>query len=286
MTLNELLEPALKAALAAGEAIRPFATASPKVEWKKDHSPLTQADLASQKAITTHLKKCGIPMISEEEKEIPFEERKRWIRFWLIDPLDGTKEFIAGRAEYTVNIALVEDQIPVMGIVYAPAADLIYFGARNLGAWRAQCPTEHSDLLNLQYFKQMGTPLPEKKTDAPPRILASRSHLDEKTQRFITAFSKRYPDSQIVNKGSSIKFCGLAEGSAEIYPRFGPTMEWDTAAGHAILRAAGGFCFTDSKEELHYNKPSLVNPDFIACTDAFYSKLLSGDPFNDPFRIG
>lgn len=220
------------------------------VEYKDDHSPLTEADLASHKIILDRLKNLypDIPVLSEESKEIPYSQRKNWSTFWLIDPLDGTKEFTKKRGEFTVNIALIKDNTPALGVVYAPVTDVIYFGGLNSS------------------FKQMNTrkphqlPLEENKSTRL-RVVASKSHFTPETKAYIESLAGDY---ELVSIGSSLKICLVAEGTADIYPRLGPTMEWDTAAAHAVVKGAGKNIYNfETGEELVYNKENLKNPWFV-----------------------
>lgn len=225
-------------------------------EQKKDDSPLTLADKASNKVIIEALNILypNIPIISEEEKEIPYEERKNWKTFWLIDPLDGTKEFIKRNGEFTVNIALIENNLTIAGVIYAPVLDIMYWGDAK-GA-----------------FIQKGTsPKQEIKSNTKTTDLCaagSRSHGSEEDAKLLS----KYDISTFVSMGSSLKFCLVATGEADIYYRSGPTMEWDTAAGQAILKAAGGSVTHLNGEEFKYNKESLLNPGFM-CKSEGLKKL-------------
>ena len=221
------------------------------IEIKKDATPLTIADKASNNVIINSLKKINtkIPILSEEEKEIDFSSRKDWNRFWLVDPLDGTKEFINRNGEFTVNIALIEDSSPVMGVVYAPVKKKLWYGLKNHGSF----------LINN---KEKPIKISKKKPlDEIIKIVSSRSHAnDKKLKKYLKKFKKH----EIVSMGSSIKMCLVADGTAHYYPRFGPTMEWDTGAAHAVVKYANGNIYNiDTKEELIYNKENLLNPGFI-----------------------
>jgi 3'(2'), 5'-bisphosphate nucleotidase len=203
--------------------------------------------------------------LSEEGEEIPYQTRKQWKKFWLVDPLDGTKEFIRRNDEFTVNIALIEGQVPVMGVVYAPSMDLMYFASDRAGSCRIShysgLDDQFSDLTELLGHAEK---LPLRATRRPYTVVSTRSHKNEQTDLFIKVLKKEHPDLRLISTGSSLKFCLMAEGKADIYPRFGRTMEWDTAAGDAIARASG--CLVrmhDSKDALRYNKEVLSNPWFI-----------------------
>jgi len=225
---------------------------------KTDDSPLTQADLAANQIIVSGLNALSdIPIISEETHQIDYAERKNWKQFWLVDPLDGTKEFIKGSDEFTVNIALIENEQPILGLVYAPVLGELYFGAIGFGA---NYQKEDTDVIKLPFLKA-------KTSDSTLRVVTSASHSDEKTNTFVEKLSGIFERSIVhISKGSSLKICLLATGQADIYPRMGPTCEWDIAAGHAVLRCAGGELYNlETKKPLAYNKNSLLNPHFIGC---------------------
>lgn len=263
MTYRALLSIAIKASIAAGKEIIAIYERDFQVEYKADQSPLTEADKNANGVIVTLLKETKIPIISEEIKNIDFSERKNWNQCWVVDPLDGTKEFVKKNGEFTVNIALVENGIPVLGVVYAPILKKIYFAAKGLGSYSFIVPSLNSvfDLDEcLQTAQKLeGSNLPEIYT-----IVASRSHLSKETEDFISDCKEKYGDVVMVSKGSSLKLCMVAEGVANVYPRIAPTMEWDTAAAHAVAKYAG--CYVtdfETKEELIYNKENLLNPYFI-----------------------
>jgi len=256
-----LLEPAIIASLEAGKAIMDVYSSEFDVEIKSDDSPLTLADRNANTVINSFLIPLEIPIISEENKQIDFETRKTWNRCWIVDPVDGTKEFIKRNGEFTVNIALVEDGIPVLGVIYVPVSKTLYY--TNVGLNKAYKVALNSHdtsfeevLLNAKEINAI--PHPSK-----ARIVGSRSHLNDDTKNFISEIEKN-EEVEIVSKGSSLKFCLVAEGKADIYPRYAPTMEWDTAAGHAICMAAGvSVIALPSKEPLIYNKENLLNPWFL-----------------------
>jgi len=253
-----MLGDVLYVVLEAGEKVLEIYKEGFEVEYKEDKTPLTEADRISHQIITEGLKKLtpDIPIISEEGKDIPYAERKNFNKLWLVDPLDGTKEFINRRDEFTLNVSLVIDGEPVLGVVYAPAKSVIYFAEKGEGAYRAE-------VVAGDIFDAIKLPL-RFGFEQPLRVIASRSHRDEETDKFIQKLSQ-YFVVETVSAGSSLKFCLLAEGSADLYPRFGPTMEWDTAAGHAVLREAGGFVYSlEDFKELRYNKESLKNGTFLA----------------------
>ena len=223
------------------------------VEAKADDSPLTAADRASHRVIETGLGRLTpeIPLLSEEGRDIPYDERRHWDRFWLVDPLDGTKEFIKRNGEFTVNIALIEGGRPVWGVIVAPALETIYVGVVGHGAWMQRGGGSRQPL-------QVRAPA----SGQGHAVVKSRSHPSGELAEFLETI--QVEDS--VPVGSSLKFCAVAEGRATLYPRFGPTMEWDTAAGQAIVEAAGGqvVLSSDTRQPLRYNKESLLNPFFIA----------------------
>lgn len=222
------------------------------IEAKADDSPLTKADQASNDVICRGLEALSTqyPIISEENKLMAYEDRKDFERFWLVDPLDGTKEFIKRNGEFTVNIALIENGAPIVGVVYAPVLDEMYWGIVGEGAFlRKNGETRE---ISASKFNMVQPGL---------RVVCSRSHLNEETQAFIDNLI----DPEKVSQGSSLKFLVLARGSAELYPRIAPTMEWDTAAAQCVLEAAGGTVLEyETKQPLRYNKESLLNPYFVA----------------------
>jgi 3'(2'), 5'-bisphosphate nucleotidase len=253
---------AIAAALEAGnEIMRIYDDPSQDfgIERKADNSPLTLADKAAHNCIVRHLEPTGIPILSEEGAHLPYEERKAWHRLWIVDPLDGTKEFIKKNGEFTVNIALVEDGKPVLGVIYVPATGVLYAGVVGEGAWKTPQPPlggEQSSITIKLPLKGGG--------GSSFVIVASRSHLTPETEEYIEEMRRMHGEVQLISSGSSLKLCLVAEGTADVYPRFAPTMEWDTAAGDAIARAAGKVV-VDAKngQPLTYNKPDLHNPWFI-----------------------
>ncbi len=256
--MNGLLSIAIEASIEAGQEILKVYNTDFEVEYKEDKSPLTLADKKANDIIMSYLKDTGIPVLSEEGKSVPYVERKHWKELWIVDPLDGTKEFVKKNGEFTVNIALVRDGIPVMGVVYAPVLDQIYYGDVTNGAFKSEGVSSETE-----DFKPISIPVSGNNDFFS--VVASRSHLSPETKEFIDNIKKNYGNVQIVSKGSSLKICMVAEGTANIYPRFAPTMEWDTAAGHAVIRSAGKriVCAEDENKELEYNKENLVNPWFI-----------------------
>jgi len=255
---------AILAAIEAGKEILDVYENTFEVEYKDDKSPLTIADKRAHNKIMHMLEETGIPVLSEEGREMNYSERSKWRVLWVVDPLDGTKEFIKQNGEFTVNIALVEEGVPVLGVVYVPVEETLYFGAQDFGAFRVDQAAHVKDSEDLEDWISRGKSLPEKR-DRPYTMVGSRSHMSDETAAFFDEVRREYPDSEVISRGSSLKICMVAEGSADVYPRFAPTMEWDTAAGHALAKAAG-FEIYQAKNEAHpleYNKEDLLNPWFI-----------------------
>jgi 3'(2'), 5'-bisphosphate nucleotidase len=239
-----------KLAVKAGEKIMEIyndVDFSKVVDFKADHSPLTLADKASHEIIEEELLKISpeLPLLSEEGRSIEYDERRHWNTFWLVDPLDGTKEFIKRNGEFTVNIALIENGCPVLGVIYAPATDKLYYGIKGQGAFKR----ENGSTQEIQVNKKEDNWI----------AVGSRSHSAPEEEQLLS----KYPVNTAVSIGSSLKFCLLAEGQADIYYRHGPTMEWDTGAGQAILEAAGGKMFDGQSDPFLYNKKSLTNGSFL-----------------------
>lgn len=223
---------------------------------KEDDSPLTDADNISNKLIIDRLNSLyqEIPFISEETRQTPYEQRKDWEYFWLIDPLDGTKEFIKKNGEFTINIALIHRNTPVLGVVGVPAKKEVYFSTRGEGAWKLDASGRKTTIKNNHHYSNKNE----------ITVIASRSHLSEETLDFVEKLKAQNKKVEFLSAGSSLKFCLVAEGKADVYPRFGPTMEWDTAAAHAIVLEAGKKVLDiETGKPLIYNKKSLLNPFFI-----------------------
>ena len=236
-----------KIALDAGNTIMEIYNRDFSIEYKDDRSPLTEADLASNDVIIQGLEKYGIPILSEEGKTIEYDERKNWEYYWCIDPIDGTKEFIKKNGEFTVNIALIHKDAPILGVVYAPALGDMYKAKKGEGAFK------NEKVLPLQSNHDLSEKM---------SVVASKSHLSEETQAFIDALDTK--NIEQVSKGSSLKLCMVAEGEADIYPRLAPTMEWDTAAADAIVRESGKMTYQFENElPVVYNKVDLLNPWFV-----------------------
>ena len=256
---------AILAVIAAGKAIMEVYVQSDfGIEHKADDSPLTLADKRANAVIEEGLKATGIPILSEEGKHLPYHERRQWERFWLVDPLDGTKEFIKRNGEFTVNIALIKGTQPVMGVIYAPAFDTLYWGIKGQGAWRLE---DAATILSgdKENLFQAATPLPDQPLPDVYTMVGSRSHMNNSTRNHFEQLRTKHPQIEVMPMGSSLKMCLVAEGKAHEYPRLGPTMEWDTAAGHAIAEAAGKKVVLHNNPEkpLQYNKEDLTNPWFL-----------------------
>jgi len=273
---------ALRAAKDAGRAVLDVYKQDFDVWYKEDQSPLTAADQLSHKIIVDHLNDPSIksfPVLSEEGKEIPFEQRCAWKYFWLVDPLDGTKEFIKRNGEFTVNIALIDQKRPVLGVIYVPVKKCYYFASKDIGAYRLQYngaddllddeviesdEDEALDTILRQSDKLPCEDLRLNTSNSQLTIAGSRSHPSKEFEAFVEKMKKKYSKVEVVSSGSSLKLCLVAEGRADIYPRLGPTMEWDTAAGQAVVEQAGGSVVNyETGEPLQYNKNNLLNPWFI-----------------------
>ena len=263
VNMQEHLLVALRAAIAAGEAIlKIYETESFGVRIKEDGSPLTVADEASNSIINAALSKFDIPVISEENQQIGFKRRKEWETCWIVDPLDGTKEFIKRNGEFTVNIALCHAGKPVFGVIYVPVSKALYYATVESG--EAYKTTVQGELRSEDMGKAKDRIQPAPTDFSRIRVVGSRSHMNLETQQFIRKLRTTFEEVEIVKKGSSLKFCLMAEGKADIYPRFAPTMEWDTAAGQALCNAVGLVVLeSHTKRSLLYNKKNLFNPSFI-----------------------
>ncbi|HET7898177.1 MAG TPA: 3'(2'),5'-bisphosphate nucleotidase CysQ, partial [Flavisolibacter sp.] len=255
--IRQLLQTAQAAAVEAGMAILDvYRSGTYATTMKEAEFPVTEADKASHKILTKALLATGLPVLSEEGKNVAYQTRKQWSTFWLIDPLDGTEEFIHRREEFTVNIALMHAQTAVAGVIYVPCSDTLYAGSEETGVNKK----ENEILTSITILPQR-TSFDAIKYKEGITLAVSRSHLSKET----TAFAQQFLHPRFVSKGSALKFMMLLDGEADIYPRLGPTMEWDTAAAHAILRATGrGVYHLDFQSELVYNKPDLHNPFFVA----------------------
>jgi len=260
--LVELLSIALEASLAAGKKILEVYNSDDfDVEIKSDKSPLTSADRNAHDEIMSYLSYTSIPVLSEEGAKIPYADRKDWEYLWIVDPLDGTKEFIKRNGEFTVNIALIHLGKPVLGVIYTPVLDVLYFGNQEIGSYKSTAASSRGDIARLLEHSHR-LPLPNDSTSFG--VVVSRSHMNEETAAFLAELKSTHPNIETVSSGSSLKFCLVAEGTAKCYPRFGPTMEWDTAAGQAICEFAGCHVTVGRTNEiLAYNRENLLNPHFI-----------------------
>ena len=257
---------AIEAALLAGAEIMEVyedPNADFQVERKADNSPLTIADRRANETITRVLQQMPYPTLSEEGKQLPYAERADWKELWIVDPLDGTKDFIKRNGEFTVNIAFVREGVPVMGVIYVPVKKSLYFADETLGAYKVE-DIVRIDTDSLKDLTERAVRLPMEEERDTFVVVASRSHCTPETEAYIERMRQEHGRVELRSSGSSLKICLVAEGKADVYPRFAPTMEWDTAAGHAIVRAAGGEIWQAEKHEpLQYNKENLLNPWFI-----------------------
>jgi 3'(2'), 5'-bisphosphate nucleotidase len=279
--LTRPLLTALKAANYAGRAVLDVYRQDFEVWYKEDRSPLTTADQLSHDIIGDHLNDPSIknfPVLSEEGKDIPFERRRTWKYFWLVDPLDGTKDFIKRNGEFTVNIALIYQNRPVLGVIFAPVKKCFYFASKDIGAYRLRYndddglfdeifENDEDEMLGAILRQSDKLPFESSRLDTYDLqlvIAGSRSHPSKEFDAFVESKKKKYAKVEVVSSGSSLKLCLVAEGRADIYPRLGPTMEWDTAAGQAIVEQANGSVLNyETGEPLQYNKENLLNPWFI-----------------------
>jgi 3'(2'), 5'-bisphosphate nucleotidase len=270
--LSDLVTAAIDAALAAGRAILEVYAGPIAVERKDDQSPLTEADRRAHRAIAGVLAATGLPVLSEEGRALPADERRRWDRYWLVDPLDGTKEFVRRNGEFTVNIALMERvaepegpggvAVPVAGVLYAPVKHRLYFSWRGEGAFRQDEAAAPGVAAAARVAAARRLPLATSR--AAYTIVASRSHSSPETEAYIRQAEREHGRVELASLGSALKICLVAEGAADVYPRFAPTMEWDTAAGHAIALEAGrDLVDPRTGASLRYNKLDLVNPWFV-----------------------
>ena len=255
---------AINAAIMSGAAImKIYEKPSFELEIKDDNSPLTEADTVANAIINKHLVETGIPIISEENKNLDYQQRKHWDKCWIVDPLDGTKEFIKRNGEFTVNIALCQIGRPTLGVIYVPVSRELYYADVTEKMAFKTILDEESNLRTKLFAKDDQISI-NKTSEKLVRVVGSRSHMNQDTLDFILSLENEYEKVEVVSKGSSLKFCLVAEGKADFYPRFAPTMEWDTAAGHAICNAVGLKVISQqTNEELPYNKENLLNPYFL-----------------------
>lgn len=259
----DYLEMAIQAAILAGEKILEVYTRDFEVISKSDQSPLTEADIQSNEVILSTLKPTGIPVISEEIKCMDYDQRSNWEMCWMVDPLDGTKEFVKRNGEFTVNIALINKGMPVLGVVYLPVLRKLYFTSDKIGS-HVILLHENELLPDMVSLQKRAKHLSHQVFPDIYTIVASRSHSSPATEAFVDNCKSKHNEIALVSHGSSLKLCMVAEGKAHVYPRLGPTMEWDTAAAHAIAKFAGCKVLDFyTKKELRYNKEDLLNPYFI-----------------------
>ncbi len=278
---EELILTALLAAKRAGEAILDVYGSDFAVEHKDDKSPLTLADKRSHEIIMDVLEQTitvnngTVPVLSEEGRGIPFDERKEWEYFWLVDPLDGTKEFVKRNGEFTVNIALIRKHKPVLGIIYIPVKDIFYFAAINFGTYKLEKSESlfdnSADNMSIKELLDKSQRLPLTNNNKSSfTVVGSRFHTSEEFTEFVKLLNEKYGNVEFLSSGSSLKFCLVAEGDADVYPRFGPTMEYDTAAGQAIVEQAKGKVIDiQTRGPLKYNKANLLNHFFIVSGQKF-----------------
>ncbi len=266
-THQNLVNVAILASVEAGKAIMKIYESNFKVEFKEDNSPLTIADENANQIIVSYLEKTGIPIITEENKQLPFSERSSWSECWIVDPLDGTKEFIKRNGEFTVNIAKVNNGKPEFGVIYVPVTKTLYVGlVEDKKSYKSEIDIENFNLSEILSLENEIKPSVNNKT---VRIVGSRSHLNETTKNYISNLSKIHK-TEMISIGSSLKFCLVAEGKADIYPRFAPTMEWDTAAGQAICEAVGiNVLDVSTNNPMRYNKENLLNNHFLVIKNEY-----------------
>tara|TARA_B110001450_G_scaffold42456_1_gene38598 strand:- start:12167 stop:12958 length:792 start_codon:yes stop_codon:yes gene_type:complete len=260
--MEQFLNTAITAALEAGKAILEiYHSGEFDIEIKGDNSPLTRADTASHNVLMSFLSKTEIPVLSEEGRDISYQERKDWSQLWIVDPIDGTKEFIKRNGEFTVNIALIKDQCPLIGVIFVPVTGVLYFSSKEIGAFKISVDL---DDYNVEALLTKADKLPLQREDKTFTIVASRSHMSQETESYVQEMREKHNAVNLISKGSSLKLCMVAEGTANCYPRFAPTMEWDTAAGQAICEHAG-FKVLDwkTKKSMLYNREELLNNWFL-----------------------
>jgi len=266
LNYRDYLPTVIHAAIEAGDAALDVYERDFAVEEKADHTPLTLADRRSHEIIVSRLEPFGIPILSEEGRDIAYAQRSSWTTLWIVDPLDGTKEFIKRNGEFTINIALVREGRPVLGVIFVPVIDRLYFAAEGLGAYRItrrNLPEVGPEVLEKLFAAADRLPV-EKGEGRPYIIVGSRSHATPGLEAFVEEKRRQYGQVDFISAGSSLKFCQVAEGFADIYPRLGPTMEWDTAAGQVVAEQAGANVLVhDTGKPMEYNKPDLLNPWFI-----------------------
>ena len=261
--MNHNLKIAIQAALEGGAEIMKIYQNDFDVEYKDDNSPLTLADQKCNDIINSYLKNTEYPIISEENKQNTYDERKEWETCWIVDPLDGTKEFVKRNGEFTVNIALVKNGRPILGVIYVPDTKILYYADVQKGLTFKCVLNSHEEKVE-ELSSKAKLIQPNTSSKDKIKVVGSRSHMSAETEEFVVSLKEDYDNVEIVSKGSSLKFCLVAEGNADVYPRFAPTMEWDTAAGQAICEAVGLKVISkETNEPLLYNKENLLNPWFL-----------------------
>ena len=261
MNFHQLLKTAINASIEGGHAIMEVYASDFAVEHKDDKSPLTLADKNCNEIIENILINTNIPILSEEGAKTTYEKRKDWEYSWLVDPLDGTKEFVKRNGEFTVNIALIHNGDPIMGVIYVPVKEELYFAMEGLGSYKVN---KNSVIENLDTLISLSDKLPVNYKRKNYVIVGSRSHMSAETEAFFKQKKKEHGNVEVMAVGSSLKLCMVAEGQADAYPRYAPTMEWDTGAGHAIAKYAGfSVKQYNSSEDVVYNKENLLNPWFL-----------------------
>lgn len=262
--MNDWIRVALAASLEAGRAILDiYESDDMGVEYKEDQSPLTRADRAAHNVLMRHLEPTGIPVLSEEGKHLPYSERQEWRELWIVDPVDGTKEFIKRNGEFTVNVALVRDGRVAGGVVLAPVLGHAYVGVVGEGAWRLEVDLTQVPSVDEAWSARAALPF-DAPAARPFTVVASRSHMSPETEAYVEEARSRHGEVDLISKGSSLKLCMVAEGTADAYPRFAPTMEWDTAAGQAVCEAAGCVVLDQTTNApMRYNREELLNAWFL-----------------------
>lgn len=261
--MDQNLKTAIQASVEAGEEIMKVYNSDFSYEIKDDTSPLTIADKNANDIINSYLVDTNIPIISEENAQISYAIRKEWNTCWIVDPLDGTKEFIKRNGEFTVNIALIEMGVPVLGVIYVPEKKVLYYGnVQKKETYKVTLDNHNTSIDEI--IEKSNLIISKKDNSNKIKVVGSRSHMNDETLDFINNLKSKKKEVEIISKGSSLKFCLVAEGDADVYPRFAPTMEWDTAAAHAICKACGVSVISkETNKELSYNKENLLNPWFI-----------------------
>lgn len=278
--MEDLLQLAVKASLLAGEAIlQVYGSKDIGLETKADNSPLTRADQLAHQKITAVLSAALIPILSEEGARFDYEKRQHWGTLWIVDPLDGTKEFVKRNGEFTVNIALVHSSRPILGVVFIPVIGKIYMAASGWGSFCMDSPSDPDTPISELLEKSQRLPSQSRRDQDILTVVGSRSHPSPELENFVRKMKNKYKQVDLISAGSSLKICRVAEGSADVYPRFGPTMEWDTAAGQAIAENAGKSVLVwETGQALTYNQKDLRNPWFVVVGDETWIEVFEGIP--------